>query len=314
MSEQTSSQSESTDDLVYQFAIGPSAWHAACGSGLYRSTDRGASWALAYTSMGAESPLTTLAVAAATGPGQARLVFAGLSGGLLRSADGGVSWELAPQPAPAPIFTALRASPDFAHDGRLFAGTMGDGVLIYSNSGRDWAMWNFGLLDANVLCLAVSPAYDEDQTLFAGVPSGLFRSANGGRSWREVDLPIGYDAVLCLALSPSFAEDGLLYVGTEQQGLLQSVDRGQSWRRLGYATLTEPINSILLGPRFPEQPELLILHGERLLYSADGGDTWEAWRAERLADLEITAVAAPQGFDGGAAVLVGLAGGQVRLI
>jgi photosystem II stability/assembly factor-like uncharacterized protein len=313
MGEQTSSQSENTDDLVYQFTIGPSAWFAACGSGLYRSTDRGASWALAYTSLGAESPLTTLAVAAASGPGQTQLVFAGLSGGLLRSADAGVSWELAPQPAPAPIYTALIVSPDFAHDGRLFAGTMGDGVLIYSNSGRDWAMWNFGLLDSNVLCLAVSPAYGEDQTLFAGVSSGLFRSANGGCSWREVDLPIGYEAVLCLALSPSFAEDGLLYIGTEQQGLLRSVDRGQSWRCLGETTLTEPINSILLGPRFHEQPELLILHGERLLYSADGGDTWEAWRAEGLADLEITAVATPHGLDPGAAVLVGLVGGQVRL-
>jgi hypothetical protein len=70
----------------------------------------------------------------------------------------------------------------------------------------------------------------------------------------------------------------------------------------------------VLGARFPEQPELLILHGERLLYSADGGDTWEAWRDERLAGLEITAVAAPQGFDAGAAVLLGLAGGQIRLV
>ena len=120
--------------------------------------------------------------------------------------------------------------------------------------------------------------------------------------------------MLSQALSPSFAEDGVLYIGTEQQGLLRSADRGQSWRRLGQATLTEPINSILLGPRFPEQPELLILHGERLLYSGDGGDTWEAWRAKRLADLEITAVAAPQGFDRGGAVLVGMAGGQVRLV
>jgi photosystem II stability/assembly factor-like uncharacterized protein len=314
MSEQIPSQNGHTDDLVYQFAIGPSAWYAACGSGLYRSTDRGAAWELAYTSLGAGSPLTTLSAAAVAGRDQAPLVFAGLSGGLLRSADGGVSWEIASLPSPAPIFTALAPSPDFSRDGRLFAGTMGDGVLIYSNDGRDWAMWNFGLLDASVLCLAVSPAYAEDQTLFAGVSSGLFRSASGGRSWREVELPIGYEAVLCLALSPRFADDGVLYAGTERAGLLRSADRGQSWRQVGDDALTEPINSILLGPSFPEQPELLVLHGERLLHSADGGDTWEDWRAERLADLEITAVAAPEGFGEGAAVLVGLAGGQIRLI
>jgi photosystem II stability/assembly factor-like uncharacterized protein len=314
MSEQSSSQSQQIDDLVYQFAVGPSAWYAACGSGLYRSNDRGASWELAYTSLGAASPLTTLSVAAVVGRTQSPLVFAGLSGGLLRSIDDGSGWELALQPSPAPIFTALIPSPDFARDGLLFAGTMGDGVLIYSNDGRDWAMWNFGLLDANVLCLAVSPAYAEDQTLFAGVSSGLFRSANGGRSWREVELPIGYAAVLGLALSPRFAEDGLLYAGTEQCGLLRSADRGQSWRRLGEGVLADPINSIVLGAPFPEQLELLVLHGERLLYSADGGDTWAAWRDERLAGLEITAVAAPQGFDADAAVLVGLAGGQICLV
>jgi photosystem II stability/assembly factor-like uncharacterized protein len=306
--------SQLADDLVYQFALGRSAWYAACGSGLYRSADRGASWAPAYASLGAEDPLTTLAVAAATGPAQAPLVFAGLSGALLRSADAGDSWEVGSIPAPAPIVTALVASPDFARDGRLFAGTMGDGVLIYSNAGRDWVMWNFGLLDANVLCLAVSPGYAEDQTLFAGVPSGMFRSLNGGRSWREVDLPIGYEAVLCLALAPSFVEDGVIYAGTERQGLLRSDDRGQTWQRLGQAALTEPINSLIVGPRFPEQPELLILQGEHLLYSADGGASWQPWRPDQLAELEITAVAAPHGLDAGAAVLVGLVGGQIRLV
>jgi photosystem II stability/assembly factor-like uncharacterized protein len=314
MSQPSSSQSEQTEDLVYQFAVGPAAWYAACGSGLYRSSDRGAAWELAYTSLGATSPLTTLAVAAVAGRAGAPLVFAGLSGGLLRSVDDGQLWERAPLPSPAPIFTALIPSPDFARDGLLFAGTIGDGVLIYSDAGRDWSMWNFGLLDTNVLCLAVSPAYAADQTIFAGVSSGLFRSANGARSWREVELPTGYEAVLSLALSPRFADDGLLFAGTEQQGLLRSDDRGQSWQHLGEGVLSEPINSIALGARFPERPELLVLHGERLLYSADGGGTWQAWRDAQLAALEITAVATPQGFDADAAVLVGLAGGEIRLV
>jgi photosystem II stability/assembly factor-like uncharacterized protein len=304
--------SDHSSDLVYQFVAAPSGWYAARASGLYRSADQGASWRLAYESLGAEGDLATLAVAAATGPDQSTLVFAGLSGALLRSADGGDSWELAPKPSPAPVYTALALSPDFARDGRLFAGTMQDGVLIYRDYGRDWAAWNIGLLDSNVLCLAISPAYADDQTLFVGVQSGLFHSANGGRSWREVDLPVGYAAVLCVALSPGFAEDGTLCVGTEDQGLLRSADRGRSWRPLGEGSWTEPINSILFGTDFPAQPELLVLHGGSLLFSADGGDTWSAWRAERLVGLDITAVLAPQGFGADAPVLVGLAGGEIR--
>jgi photosystem II stability/assembly factor-like uncharacterized protein len=239
------------------------------------------------------------------------LVFAGLSGELLRSPDGGATWELAPKPAPAPVFTALAPSPDFARDGTLFAGTMEDGVLIHRDYGRDWAPWNFGLLDHNILCLAISPAYADDQTIFAGVQSGLFRSINGGRSWREVDLPVGYSAVLSLATSPGFAGDGTLYAGTEDPGLLRSTDRGRSWQPIREGAWTEPINSVLLGPDFPARPELLALHGGSLLRSTDGGTTWAAWGGERLAGLDIIALLAPQGFGAGAPVVVGLAGGGI---
>jgi photosystem II stability/assembly factor-like uncharacterized protein len=308
---ETSEQNNATDDMVYQFAAAASGWYAACASGLYRSTDRGASWQPAYESLGAASALTTLAVAAAAGPEQAPLVFGGLSGELLRSADGGASWELAPRPSPAPIFTALALSPDFARDGRLFAATMGDGVLMYASEGLTWSMWNFGLLDANVLCLAVAPADGDDHALFAGVQSGLFHSSTGGRSWCEVELPTDYAAVLCLALSPAYAADGVIYAGSEG-GLLRSADRGRSWQRLGAGALTEPINGIVLGADFPTRPELLALHGGTPLYSVDGGDTWQAWRADRLAGLDVTAVLAPEGL--GAPVLVGLADGQIRVV
>jgi photosystem II stability/assembly factor-like uncharacterized protein len=311
MTTHDSLSSDNDADLVYQFATALSGWYAARASGLYRSIDQGASWQPAYASLGIEGDLTTLAVAA-SGTGQAQLVFAGLSGELLRSTDGGDTWELAPKPAPAPVFTALAPSPDFDRDGRLFAGTMQDGVLLYRDYGRDWVLWNMGLLDGNILCLAISPAYAEDQTLFAGVQSGLFRSSNGGRSWREVDLPVGYTAVLSLALSPGFAQDGTLYAGTEDHGLLRSIDRGHSWQLLGEGVWTEPINSVLVGPEFAQRPELLVLHGGSLLHSADGGGTWAPWREGQLAGQDITAVLAPQGFGAGAPVVVGLAEGQIR--
>jgi photosystem II stability/assembly factor-like uncharacterized protein len=308
------SLSDGDNDLVYQFTAAAPGWYAARASGLYRSADQGRSWRLAFESLGVEDDLTTLAVAVGAGPGEGHFVFAGLSGELLRSADGGASWELAPKPAPAPVYTALALSPDFARDGQLFAGTMEDGVLIYNDYGRTLATWNMGLLDSNVLCVAVSPAYAGDQMVFAGVQSGLFRSANGGRAWREVELPVGYAAVLSLAISPDFAQDATLYAGTEEHGLLRSTDRGRSWRAIGGETWTEPINAIVPGAQFPGRPDLLALHGGSLIYSGDGGQTWAAWRAEQLADANVTAVLAPQGFGDGAIVLVGLDDGTIRRV
>ena len=102
---------EDNEDLVYQFAAAPSGWYAARATGLYRSIDQGSSWQLAYASLGVEDDLTTLSVAAATGPDQSQLVFAGLSGELLRSVDGGATWELAPKPSPAPVVSAGSGRP-----------------------------------------------------------------------------------------------------------------------------------------------------------------------------------------------------------
>lgn len=308
----TSHRLPTTDHgVVYQLAAAPFGWYAACASGLYRSVDAGASWQPAYASLGAESALATLCVATASGGENASLVFAGLSGELLRSVDGGEMWEIASRPSPAPVFTALVASPTFARDGLLFAGTLDDGVLRYESAGRTWAIWNFGLMDTSVLCLAISPAFGEDATLYAGVQSGLFRSANGGLSWQEIDLPGGYGAVLSVALSPRFEQDGVIYAGIEDGGLLRSADRGESWQRVGEQALTESINNILIDSFTFEQPALLVLHGTELLISTDDGDSWAAWRDDRLGEQEVTAVLAPQGLNDNAPVLVGLSDGTI---
>ena len=82
--------------------------------------------------------------------------------------------------------TALAVSPGFTNDGLALAATLKDG-------GMSWQAWNFGLLDWNVYCLAVSPNFLHDHMVFIGVETGVYRSTNGGRSWR--DLSFSEDAV-----------------------------------------------------------------------------------------------------------------------
>jgi len=115
------------------------------------------------------------------------------------------------------------------------------------------------VLDLHVYCLAISPGFVTDETLFAGVESGLFRSTNGGRAWREVELAVGYEPVVSLALSPHFPEDGHLFVGTETQGLQFSADGGASWTRLGAELIRDPVNSIILSDDYPANRSLLVL-------------------------------------------------------
>jgi len=250
-----------------------------------------------------------------------RTVFAGVPGGILRSFNGGENWDVVQLPSPPPMVSALVISPDYAHDGIVLAGTVEDGVFSTSNRGGNWVAWNFGLLDLNTICLAISPGFAQDETLFVGTDSGIFRSTNGGRAWREVDFPLELAPVLSLALSPGYSQDGILFAGTESHGLHRSGDRGRSWVCLGVdivgeqsAPIVGAVNAILLSPEFPEKADLLVMLSGGLLLSRDGGGSWSDWKTGVNVDVGLASVAAPQGLDPGALLLVGLVDGGVLRI
>ncbi len=304
-----------SNDYIFQFAAWSSpggasmqTCFAARSSGLYRSKDGGQTWEPAYASLNTSEALATTSVALAPDFAHEPTIFAGLNGAILCSYDGGNSWQPGRLPAPLPAISALAISPCFQEDGTALAGTSEDGVLVTSDRGMNWVSWNFGLLDLNILCLAVSPEFAADETIFAGSESGLFRSTNGGRAWKDVVLPVEFDAVLSLAISPNFVGDNTVFVGTENQGLLVSHDRGKSWRLVGEKTASDPVNHIVLSASSPAS-ELLILHGGALIVSKDGGETWKKWKKKLTGEQNVTAVLAPQGPSGEA--LIGLEDGRI---
>lgn len=237
------------DDVVYALAASPDfardgVCFAACGSGLYRSQDGGESWRKLRTS----SESVTTAVAVSPVFAQDRSVFAAVKGGVLRSSDGGDTWFTASFPAPPPVFSSLEASPAFERDGFLLAATMEDGVFSSTDRGARWQPWNFGLFDLNVLCIALSPGWIDDETVFAATETGLYRSANGGRAWRHSGFPAECAPALCiLCLEVSDSRASRLIVGTEQHGLLVSADQGETWERLAADAISGAVNQLHLG-------------------------------------------------------------------
>lgn len=83
--------------------------------------------------------------------------------------------------------------------------------------------------------------------------------------------------------------------------------------RLGEGATHDAVNTVLLSPKFPGERDILVLAGETLLASRDGGINWSEWKARR--DLRgITCIAAPEGLEAGACLLAGLAEGGVLRI
>lgn len=285
---------------------------AAGGEGLYRSDDHGATWRPAQASLQLPEPLPATALALSPDFATDRRMFSGAPGAVLRTADGGNTWLVTPLASPPPTVSSLIVSPDFARDGVVLAGTVEDGIFRSEDRGGRWQPWNFGLLDFHVLALAVSPAFAEDETVFAATDSGIFRSTNAGRAWRELDFSPDFAPVLSLAVSPAFSTDETVFAGTEAHGLFRSCDGGVTWTRAGGDALPETVNGIIPAQAYPEEPHLLVV-GDRLHLSRDDGATWSTF-GDELGDADVISCAAPFGLAPGASLLVGPHSGGVTRV
>jgi photosystem II stability/assembly factor-like uncharacterized protein len=232
-----------------------------------------------------------MATAIAVTPGND--LFVGIPGGILRSTDGNGTFAAVALASPAPLVTAIVVSSTYEQDGYVWAGTLEDGVFRSDDCGATWVAWNFGLLDHNVFCLAIS----SDQILYAGVESGIFCSKNLGRSWQEVTFPMMLGPVLSLTVS-----QGVFLAGTEQHGLYRSGDGGETWDRI-FSDATGSMNAILVTP----EQRIVACADDQLGISRDGGETWRILQVPIEPDASFVAVAALPS----SVLLLGVSDGQI---
>jgi photosystem II stability/assembly factor-like uncharacterized protein len=201
------------------------------------------------------------------------------------------------QPAPAaspPSPAALLAvSPGYAADKTMFAvwgsemtregcyvfGQVGGTLLRSSDGGQSWRRPQAGLpgdCAAYTSALAVSPAYPQDHTVFAGIAgSGLFKSTDGGALWAPASGPASSMVVRQILLSPAYGRDQTAFV-VEETTMERSTDGGATWTRSG--DLSARVAA--LSPEF-DQDGTLVAWGYAagsqtgLKISRDRGQRWE---------------------------------------
>jgi len=243
----------------------PGVLLAPAGSGLWRSTDGGATWLAA--SVSGDAGLGTV-----NAVGNAGALVGGGSSGIFRSGDGGATWSgIGPGPGAASV-SSLIADP--RSPTALWAGTWNRGVYHSSDCGASWT-WMAAGPDNDVTTLAVDPL--DPATIYAGTySSGMMKTTDGGATWTYVfELPLKDWGVLSerqIMLKPSGQRR--LWLVTQSDGIHWSEDGGESWTKVSSDRLDHPYALVV----DPFDPAVLLATAYRygVLRSVDDGDTWES--------------------------------------
>jgi len=167
------------------------------------------------------------------------------TGGLGVSRDKGASWNTAGGFAGYAV-PWVAFVPDYHTSGVAFISVEGKGLWRTTDAFatmEQTAQLTAGsnLVDTVVDCVAVSPAFATDHTVYVGTHSGrMYQSTDGGAAFSYLagsGLP-AY-AMKDLRVSPDFAQDGTIYMctdygtgSTREAGVYRSTNRGVNWTQV----------------------------------------------------------------------------------
>jgi photosystem II stability/assembly factor-like uncharacterized protein len=191
---------------------------------------------------------------------------------------------------------SLAVSPEYTKDRTLYAGTVA-AVYTSSDAGVTWhrvgprmATPPEGREEEPGALVAISPAYGEDGTLFAGTDNGLHVTRDAGQSWKAVVAgPLRESSrIEAVAVSPDYENDQTVIVSTRERGLLRSTDGGMSFRQVGtelldanllVADFSNPTSApVQFSPTFATDRTIFAYAQTVVVRSTDGGDSWEILR------------------------------------
>ena len=231
---------------------------------LFRSTDRGRTWAPALSGTAFS---TSVIRWVAVSPLDSQTVYLKLlNGPVVRSQDGGQTWEVASAPDLPSDLPVLLADPQ----DRAGVWLAGQGIARSLDGGDTWTVLPTG--PGFFRSLAISPSSPSTIYAFGDLSSQplLVRSMDGGVTWTTIQngLPRILNP-LALAIDP--LQPKTVYTLSIVGEVFKTTDGGDTWTRVSHGVnvrLSPPLLITDSGVLYATVP------GDTIYESDDGGETW----------------------------------------
>ncbi|MDE3056494.1 MAG: exo-alpha-sialidase [Bacteroidota bacterium] len=246
--------------VFYTEAASDGTLWSACGNGVLRSTDAGASWKITTGWQ------ITEALKVRADNSDPSVVYAATAYGIFKTTDHGATWKKKSRGLPG-RFTAdvIIDEQNHAH---LFAATE-EGVYVSRDAGGHWMLC--GLKGKGIRMLLQEQ--NNPQTLWAGTEDdGLLKSENDGATWKPMNNGLSAKTVYALASNPS--DSRLLFAGTHGGGVFRSRDGGEHWTQQNNGLTNLVVHALLVLPSHPQSVFAGTLNGG-LFRSDDEGNSWK---------------------------------------
>jgi photosystem II stability/assembly factor-like uncharacterized protein len=245
--------------------------------GVYRSLDRGASWAPVWTVT--KPPVSKRTAAKKTSATRATTAAAPKANDTVRRVQqtlnrAGYNVGVPDGRAGKQTTVALQKYQADRHlpvTGKIDDATLKSMGLTRSEGTPDVAEENIVLNDAVNALVQTVDQETQRPMLLAATNLGLYRSLDPTKGWQKLPYGANYDPrTSCIAVDPQRSDS--ILVGTASSGVLLSRDGGKSWQRVSGIPTDAPVNTIA---RDPQRPNYVYVGTKQSFYlSRDGGSSW----------------------------------------